>query len=120
MQIINEREMEWTQVSENLKIKYLLKDYPVNSDVVSSGIAHWPYGKAGEPHIHPDHDEFYIVLRGRGRANIMGEIKELGPGDMMHAKAGETHGMIEGLTEEGVELFFALIPKESSVEEGGR
>ena len=118
MQIINEPDTQSTRVSENLKIKYLLRDYPVNSDVVSSGVANWPYGKAGEPHIHADHDEFYIVLRGRGRAHIMGEIMELGPGDMMHAKAGEMHGMIEGLTEDGIELFFALIPKESPGEEG--
>jgi mannose-6-phosphate isomerase-like protein (cupin superfamily) len=118
MQIINEKNIEWTQVSEKLKIKYLLKDYMVTSNLVSSGVANWPMGKAGDPHIHPDHDEIYIVLRGRGKANIMGEIRELGPGDMMHAKAGETHGMIEGLTEGGIEMFYALIPKEKEPESG--
>ena len=77
-------------------------------------------GKAGEPHIHPEHDEIYIILRGRGRAHIMGEILELGPGDMMHARSGEMHGMIEGLTEGGIEMFYALIPKEKQPEGGGK
>jgi mannose-6-phosphate isomerase-like protein (cupin superfamily) len=116
MKVINEKNVEWTQVSERLKIKYLLRDYDVISNMVSAGVANWPFGKAGEPHIHPDHDEIYIVLRGRGKANIQGEIREMGPGDMMHAKAGETHGMVEGLTEGGIEMFFALIPKEKKQE----
>lgn len=114
MQLINERDMEWTQVSEQLRIKYLLKDYPVTANVVSSGVANWPKGKAGEPHIHEEHDEIYIVLRGHGKAQIMDEIKELGPGDMLHAKAGEIHGMVEGLSEDGIDLFFALIPQEDA------
>lgn len=112
MQLINEKEMEWTEVSDKLRIKYLLKDYPVTSNVLSSGVANWAKGKGGEPHVHPDHDEIYIVLRGRGRANISGEIREVGPGDMLHAKAGELHGTVEGLTEGGIEMFYALIPKE--------
>lgn len=119
MQLINEREMEWTQVTDKLRIKYLLKDYPVISREVSSGVSNWAQGKAGEPHIHPDHDEIYIVLRGRGRACILDEIREVGPGDMLHAKAGELHGMVEGLTEGGIEMFYALIPREKTAAERG-
>ena len=112
MQLFNEKDAEWTQVSESLRIKYLLKDYPVTANLLSSGVSNWARGKAGEPHIHPDHDEIYIVLRGCGKANVLGEIREVGPGDMLHAKAGELHGMVEGLTEGGIEMFYALIPKE--------
>lgn len=116
MQLINEKDMRWTQASDKLRIKYLLKDYPIASGTVSSGVSNWPKGKAGEPHIHPDHDEIYIVLRGRGKANICGEIRELGPGDILHAKSGEVHGMVEGLTDGGIEMFYALIPKEKGDE----
>ncbi|MDF2654367.1 MAG: Cupin domain [Bacillota bacterium] len=116
MQLINEKEMEWTQVSEKLRIKYLLKDYAVMPNLISSGVSNWAQGKAGEPHVHPEHDEIYIVLRGKGLANILGEVREVGPGDMLHAKAGELHGMVEGLSEGGIEMFYALIPREDARE----
>lgn len=112
MKVINEKDVRWTQVSDKLKIKYLLKDYPVTSNLVSSGVSNWPKGKAGEPHIHEDHDEIYIVLRGQGIANIEGTLRVMVPGDMLHAKAGELHGMVEGLTDGGIDMFYALIPKE--------
>lgn len=111
MKLVNEKDLRWTQVSKNLSIKYLLNDYEITSNAVSGGIANWPKGEAGVPHTHPDHDEVYIVLRGKGRVNVGGEIKEVQTGDMLHAKAGEVHGMIEGLTEGGIDLFFMLIPK---------
>jgi len=40
----------------------------------------------------------------------------VGPGDMLHAKAGELHGMVEGLSEGGIEMFYALIPREDTRE----
>lgn len=118
MKVINEKDMEWTHVSDTLKIKYLIRDYCVTSNFTSAGVSNWPKGKAGEPHIHPEHDEIYIVLRGKGRANVGGVIREMEPGDMLHAKAGEVHGMVEGLTDGGIEMFFALIPKEKEPQKG--
>ena len=36
----------------------------------------------------------------------------LWPGDMVHAKCGEEHGMLEGLTPDGIEMFYILLPAE--------
>jgi mannose-6-phosphate isomerase-like protein (cupin superfamily) len=111
MLLINEKDLNWTQVNEKLRAKYVVKDYAITANTISGGVANWPFGEAGSPHIHEDHDEIYIVLRGRGRARILDEIKELGPGDILHARSGEVHGMLEGLDEGGIDLFFMLIPK---------
>lgn len=43
---------------------------------------------------------------------ICGQIYEVGPGDMVHAKCGEEHGMLEGLTPDGIEMFYILLPAE--------
>ena len=113
MLVINEKEMQWeTTPGSNLSLKNIVQDYRIGEGLMSGGVAKWPKGKAGEPHIHPDQDEIYIILRGRGIANLKGELRELGPGDMLHAKSGEVHGMVEGLTQDGVEMFFVLVPKE--------
>lgn len=115
MLVINEKNMQWSPVVDsNLSLKNIVKDYYIGEGIMSGGVAKWPKGKAGEPHIHPDQDEIYIILRGRGIANIEGELRELGPGDMLHARSGEVHGMVEGLTDEGIEMFFVLIPKEKA------
>ena len=110
MPILKPSDLEWEQVSEKLKIKYLLKKYSLAEGSVDVGIANWPYGEAGQVHIHEWQDEVYIVLRGKGRVIFDGKEYIVEPGDMMHAASGEPHATVEGLTEGGVDLFFALLP----------
>lgn len=116
MPIIKANTLEWTQVSERLKIQYLLKQYPIEKGSLDAGVANWPKGEAGCVHIHEWQDEVYIVLRGEGRVMFNGEEYIVNPGDMMHAKSGEPHATVEGLSEGGVDLFFVLLPvKENPV-----
>lgn len=113
MQLINEKNMEWAAgANPSLSLKNILTNYPIVSGKVSCGISRWAFGKGGKPHTHTDtnQDEIYIVLRGRGLAQLESEVRELGPGDILHAKCGEVHGMIEGLTPECVEMFYILLP----------
>ena len=110
MPILKPSDLEWTQVSEKLKIKHLLKGYPLAEGPVDVGIANWPHGEAGTVHVHEWQDEVYIILRGKGRVIFEGKEYIVEPGDMMHAASGEAHATVEGLTEGGVDLFFALLP----------
>lgn len=115
----NQRALPWAQGAvPNLKVKNLLEDCPVGAGNVTCGVCRWPCGEAGKPHTHEatGQDELYIVLRGRGIACIGGEEKEIGPGDLFHAKCGEVHGMLRGLEPEGIELFYLLIPTERKEE----
>ena len=110
MPIIKANTIEWTQVSEKLRVQYLLKQYPVEKGLMDVGFANWPKGEAGKVHIHEWQDEVYIIVRGEGRVMFNDEEYIVGPGDMMHAKSGEPHATVEGLSEGGVDLFFALFP----------
>ena len=113
MLVINERDMAWApKPGSSLSLKNVLTDYRIGPGPLTGGVARWPRGKAGEAHVHPDQDELYIVLRGRGIARAGDALRELGPGDILHARAGEVHGMLEGLTEGGIELFYVLFPTE--------
>lgn len=113
MKYVKRDNVEWTQINEAMKIKFFLKDRKISEGNITFGIVHFPYGEAGKVHIHKEHDEVYIVLNGRGKANYLGEIYEIEKGDMVILEAGEEHAIIEGLTKEGIETFFALIPNKN-------
>ena len=111
MLLINERDMRWEKSDvAKLQIKNILTSYAVGEGNVTCGVSHWPFGEAGKPHIHETQDEIYIVLRGRGKAFLDGKYQILVPGDMVHARAGEVHAVVEGLSENGVEMFYILSP----------
>ena len=38
-------------------------------------------------HYHDTQDELYLVHRGRARVEVDGEVRELGPGGLVHVKA---------------------------------
>ena len=112
MPIIKEKDLKWEQVSDKLRIKYLLKQYMLAKGAADIGIANWPMGEAGKIHIHENQDEVYIVLRGKGKVLFNGETYIVEPGDMMHAVSGDLHATVEGLSEGGIDLFYALLPVE--------
>lgn len=115
MQIVSKGDLEWAAAANpSLALKNILTNYHVSAGTVSCGISRWAYGPGGIPHTHvaTNQDEIYIVLQGRGRMTICGQICEVGPGDMVHAKCGEEHGMLEGLTPDGIEMFYILLPAE--------
>jgi quercetin dioxygenase-like cupin family protein len=113
MQLINEKDMEWSQKpGARLRTKNLLTDHKIGAGLLTCGVSSWPYGEAGMLHTHvaTGQDEIYIVLRGEGRLIVNGEEHRLKPGDMFQAVCGEEHGMVEGLTPGGVEMFYMLVP----------
>ncbi len=42
-------------------------------------------------HTHP-HEQFSVLLQGRLRLTVGGEVREIGPGDMWHAPPNVPHG----------------------------
>jgi mannose-6-phosphate isomerase-like protein (cupin superfamily) len=50
-----------------------------------------PTGAATERHYHKLSEEFYFILEGRGRMEIDGDTREVGPGDAILIPAGAWH-----------------------------
>jgi mannose-6-phosphate isomerase-like protein (cupin superfamily) len=46
-----------------------------------------PPGYDGFLHYHDTQDELYLVHRGRARVEVGGEVRELGPGGLVHVEA---------------------------------
>jgi quercetin dioxygenase-like cupin family protein len=50
-------------------------------------------GQEHQAHTHPDQDKLYVVLSGRGEAQVGGEVQEVEAGDVVLARAGVAHGL---------------------------
>jgi quercetin dioxygenase-like cupin family protein len=50
-------------------------------------------GQTQSPHSHAKEDKVYYVLEGRGTFSVGAEERELGPGEIALAPAGQTHGV---------------------------
>jgi len=50
-----------------------------------------PTGGSTQRHYHKVSEEFYFILDGRGRMEIDGETREVGPGDAILIAAGAWH-----------------------------
>ena len=50
-------------------------------------------GQSQKSHIHGDADKVYFVLEGEGLFEVGKESRVLGPGIVVHAAAGEPHGV---------------------------
>lgn len=53
--------------------------------------ARLPPGASTTPHHHPQTEEIYYILEGRGHMQIGDEVREVGPGDAIAIPPGETH-----------------------------
>ena len=63
-------------------------------------------GQDQKIHSHADSDKIYFVLRGKGLFHIAGDEKELGPGDAVIARPGQSHGVRNAAKEDLVLLVF--------------
>src|ERR1051326_1346419 len=61
-------------------------------------------------HSHAESDKIYYVLQGKGTFHIGGEEQELGPGEIVVARAGDPHGVRNAASEDLVLLVF-MIPR---------
>ena len=53
--------------------------------------ARLPAAGATTRHYHPKTEEIYYILAGRGRMDIDGRMREVGPGDAIAIPPGATH-----------------------------
>lgn len=53
--------------------------------------ARLPPGAATAPHVHPQCEEIYYLLEGRGRMQIETETRDVGPGDAIAILPGRRH-----------------------------
>jgi quercetin dioxygenase-like cupin family protein len=44
-------------------------------------------------HTHGQDEEIYVIMEGRGRMTVNGEVREVGPGDVLLNKPGWSHGL---------------------------
>ncbi len=53
--------------------------------------ARLPIGGATTPHYHPETEEIYYILEGRGMMRIEEQSREVGPGDAIAIPPGQVH-----------------------------
>ena len=66
-------------------------------------------GQQQKTHAHAGASKFYFVLEGRGLFQIGEERRELGPGELAWAAAGEPHG-VENRSRERLLLLVGMAP----------
>jgi mannose-6-phosphate isomerase-like protein (cupin superfamily) len=66
-------------------------------------------GDLDQSHTHDLGHEIFIILSGRAEFKIDGEVKELGPGQMCYALAGEPHG-VRVIGDEPVYMYLSVTP----------
>lgn len=57
-------------------------------------------------HRHVDSEELYVILAGRGRAWVDDEAWEVGPGDVVSLRKGQSHGI--SASPDGTLCFLAI------------
>jgi quercetin dioxygenase-like cupin family protein len=67
-------------------------------------------GQEQSPHTHSGQDKVYCVLEGRGVFKVGDEERELGPGEVALAPAGQNHGVFNRSQRRLVTLVF-VTPK---------
>ena len=69
-------------------------------------------GQEHRAHVHADQDKMYVVLAGRGQAQVGEEVHEVEAGDLILATAGVMHGLKNTGTEPlSVLVVFGPPPK---------
>ncbi len=69
-------------------------------------------GQAQKVHAHEGSDKVYYVLWGTGRFTVGEEERDLGEGDAVIARAGDTHG-VRNETQEDLVLLVTMAPRPS-------
>ena len=77
-----------------------------------------PPGYDGFLHYHDTQDELYLVHRGRARVEVGGEVRELGPGGLLHVEA-TTPRRVSNASEEEDLVLLVVGGKNGYVERDG-
>jgi len=62
--------------------------------VISLGRTTLEPGSTIGEHSHPNTEDLYLILEGRGTGILNGERFPVGPGDLFLVKAGGSHGLV--------------------------
>jgi mannose-6-phosphate isomerase-like protein (cupin superfamily) len=71
--------------------------------------ARLPIGAVTTLHLHPQTEEIYYILAGRGRMCIDGERREVGPGDAIAIPPGARH-QIENIGDQTLRFLCCCAP----------
>ena len=58
-----------------------------------------PPGAEQRSHSHPDSEQVYVIVRGRGRMSVAGDVEEVGEGDLVFIPPSTQHGITNDGTE---------------------
>ena len=64
----------------------------VPGELMKAGIVTIPEGKGSEPHVHPNEEQFILILEGRRYMIVGDEERIIGPGDLIHIPRNTRHG----------------------------
>lgn len=71
--------------------------------------ARLPVGASTTPHYHPQTEEIYYILAGKGCLRIGGELRDVGPGDAIAIPPGQIH-KISNLGDEVLTFLCCCVP----------
>ena len=77
---------------------------PLGISAFGANVAVYPPRMEGFLHFHDTQDELYFVHRGTARVEIDGEVRELGPGGLVHVES-TTPRRISNAGDEDLVLF---------------
>ena len=69
-------------------------------------------GQEQKVHTHEGSDKIYYVLEGSARFTVAGEERDLGPGNAVIARAGDSHGVRNASGENAI-LLVTMAPRPS-------
>ena len=69
-----------------------------------------PPGGEQRAHSHPDSEQVYVIVRGRGRMSVAGDVEEVSEGDLVFIPPATAHGIVNDGTETLVYISAASPP----------
>jgi mannose-6-phosphate isomerase-like protein (cupin superfamily) len=87
----NIREVDSFTTKDGSEIRELLAHRNSCIRLQSLAEARLPPGGTTTPHFHPQTEEIYYILQGRGRMRIIEECRDVGPGDAIAIPPGQEH-----------------------------
>ena len=53
-----------------------------------------PAGTEQRAHSHPDSEQVYVIVRGRGQMSVAGDVEEVTEGDLVFIPPATQHGIV--------------------------
>jgi mannose-6-phosphate isomerase-like protein (cupin superfamily) len=69
-----------------------------------------PPGAEQRPHTHGDSEQVYVIVRGRGRMRVAGDVEEVKEGDLVFIPPAAEHGIVNDGSETLVYISAASPP----------